>query len=105
LDKSTAKSSKYWKATGKITVHDTNEALVSGATVTGTWSGGYTGSATCTTGSSGTCSVTSGSIANTKSSVTFTANKLAKTGFGFDPSKNHDPESDSNGTVITVLKQ
>jgi hypothetical protein len=104
LDKSTAKSSKYWKATVKITVHDANEALISGATVTGTWSGGYADSATCTTGSSGTCTVTSGSISNSKSSVTLTVNKLAKTGYGFDPSKNHDPDSDSNGTFITVLK-
>ena len=104
LDKSTVKNSKNWSAKATITVHDANNAIVSGAAVTGAWSGGYAGSATCTTGSSGTCTVTSGSISNVKSSVTFTVNKLAKTSYRFDPLMNHDPESDSNGTVITVLK-
>jgi hypothetical protein len=104
LDKSTVKGSKNWTAKVTITVHDANHAIVSGAAVTGAWTGGYTGSATCTTGSSGTCTVTSGNISNVQSSVTFTVNKLAKTGYGFDLSKDHDPDSDSNGTVITVLK-
>jgi hypothetical protein len=104
LDRSTVKSSKNWSAKVTITVHDANNAIVSGATVTGTWSGGYAGSATCTTGSSGTCTVTSGNISNVQSSVTFTVKKLAKTGYGFEPAKNHDPDSDSNGTFITVLK-
>jgi PKD repeat protein len=44
-----------WTATVTISVEDNAEALVSGATVTGSWSTG--GSTTCTTGLSGTCTV------------------------------------------------
>src|SRR5690606_6899480 len=38
-----------WFATVTITVSDGNGAPVSGATINGTWSGGFSGSAACTT--------------------------------------------------------
>jgi hypothetical protein len=49
-----------WKATVTITVHDGAHALLSGATVTGSFSPGGTG--TCTTSGAGTCSITSGAL-------------------------------------------
>ncbi|MEJ5224105.1 MAG: S8 family serine peptidase [Anaerolineales bacterium] len=75
-----------WNATVTITVLDQNNAVVSGATVTGTWSGAKTGTATCTTGTAGTCSVTASNMTGT--SVTFTVTNLAKSGYTYNPAAN-----------------
>jgi hypothetical protein len=78
--------------------------VVSGAVVTGTWSGGYVGTGTCTTGTTGTCSVITGSMKLTVPSVTFTVTNVTASGFTYDATANTDPDGDSTGTVITVVK-
>ncbi len=75
-----------WSATVTITVLDQNNAVVSGAIVTGAWSGAKTGTATCTTGTTGTCAVTASSMTGT--SVTLTVTNLAKTGYTYNPAAN-----------------
>ena len=77
---------------------------MSGATVSGTWSGGYAGSASCTTSTAGQCSLSSGSMNRSKSSVTFTVSSVADATLTYKPADNHDGDGDSNGTAITVLK-
>jgi hypothetical protein len=59
LDGSTATSKNTWTASVTITINDVNSAPVSGATVSGTWSGGFFGGASCNT-AGGTCKVTRG---------------------------------------------
>lgn len=102
LDGSRAKSFLSWKATVTATVHNQGEALVNGATVTGTWSGGASGS--CKTGKSGTCSITRNGISNSVSSVTFTVKGVSLSGFTYSSGSNHDIDGGSNGTVITITK-
>ena len=51
---------KFWKAAVVITVKDAGGSSVSGATVSGSFSPG--GSGSCTTDGTGTCSITSGNI-------------------------------------------
>lgn len=97
-------NSKSWKATITVKVVDANGVAVSGAVVTGAWSGGITGTGTCTTGAAGTCAVASSNIKTTKTSVTFTVSDVAAGGFTYDAAANADPDGDSNGTAITVLK-
>lgn len=104
LDRSASNAGGSWRATVTITVHDANENPIANATVTGTWSGGYSGSASCTTDSNGRCSVTTGNIAKKKSSVTFTVSGVSHNTLTYDSTSNHDPDSDSNGTRITVYK-
>jgi PKD repeat protein len=94
---STAKSRSQWRATVTITAHDQTGAPVAGVTVTGTWSGGYSGSASCTTGTTGACPVTSAWLANRTSSVTYTVGSLSKDGYDYDASANV-------ATSITVSK-
>ncbi|MEO8462101.1 MAG: PKD domain-containing protein [Chloroflexota bacterium] len=78
-----------WTATATITVVATGSSIpVGGVTVTGTWSGGTSGSGTCTTLATGSCSVTSSNISNKKSSVTFTVTSLAATGWTYRPASN-----------------
>ena len=73
LSPTTTGNKTGWHASVTVTLHDANHlALPSGATVSGTWSGGYSGSSSCNTGASGQCAVTSGNIPKRKTSVTFT---------------------------------
>ena len=93
-----------WRAGITITVHDGNHSPVQGAAVAGAWSGGYAGSASCTTNNSGQCSVSTGSIAKKKSDVAFSVSSVSKAGYTYRSSGNHDPDGDSNGTSITVKR-
>jgi hypothetical protein len=94
----------YWQATVTIAVHDANHNPLSGATVSGAWSKGYSGSAQCTTDSNGKCVVSTGSLWRTTGRATFTVNDVARSSFTYAPTDNHDPDGDSNGTRIIVSK-
>ena len=96
--------SKRWKATITITVHNGSHGPVSGAIITGTWSGGISGTVTCSTSAAGTCSVTSPNIGNNQLNVTFTITNITHTTLTYNLSANHDPDGDSNGRIITVSK-
>ena len=77
--------------------------VVSGVTVTGTWSGGATGTATCKTASTGTCTRPEDEHpeGDDERDVHGHRPDVPPTGV-YIPAANHDPEVDSNGTVIVV---
>ncbi len=88
-------------AVATITVHDHNHNPLVGVVVSGTWTGGFTG--TCTTDASGRCSV-SRSWAKKQTSLTFTVTGLSKSGYTYRSGDNHDLDGDTNGTSVTVVK-
>jgi hypothetical protein len=92
---------KKWRLNVTITVHDSGEAPVAGATVSGNFSGGTSGSASCITDGAGQCTVTS-SNANNGNSVTFTVASVSGSS-PYNSGANHDPDGDSNGTSISGL--
>jgi titin len=100
----TPAGSKRWKATITITVHNGSHSPVSGAIITGTWSGGISGTGTCTTSAAGTCSVTSPNMRNNQPNVTFTITNVTHMTLTYNQLANHDPDGDSNGTAITVSR-
>jgi len=105
LDGSSSLGSRSrWDATVTILVHDAGERPVSGATVNGAWSNGASGSGSCVTDGSGACSITVSGIKSSVSSVDFTVSGVSHASLTYQPSANHDPDGDSNGTRITVLK-
>ena len=104
LDGSSTKQGTRWTATVTIAVHDANHNPLANVTVTGNWSNGATGSASCTTGSNGQCSVSKASIGGGKSRVTFTVNNLTRSSYTYASASNHDPDGSSNGTRIVVRK-
>jgi hypothetical protein len=104
LDGSTAASKNTWTASVTATVHNASNVPVQGATVSGTWSGGFSGNASCTTTSNGTCTVKTGNLNKSKSSVTFTVANVTANGGSYAPASNRDPEGDSNGTTITIIR-
>jgi hypothetical protein len=104
LDASSSGNKRSWTAIVTVTVHNTTHQAAAGAVVTGAWSGGVSGSGTCTTGLDGTCVVVSGNVRKRDSSATFTVTGLAAGGFSYSAGQNHDPDGSSNGTEITVSK-
>lgn len=95
---------KRWRATVTITALDNNGSSVANANVSGDWSGGTSGSASCTTDGSGVCSVTSAKIKNRRGSVTFTVSGISHATLTYNAAANTDPDGDSDGTTITVSK-
>lgn len=79
-----------WDAVVVVTVHDQDEGLASGATVTGSWSTG--GTVSCVTDSFGQCSLTKNNLKSNQGSVTFTVNDISYSGYTYDPGINHDPD-------------
>ena len=93
-----------WRARVMILVHDADENPVANVRVSGNWSNGASGSAQCTTSSQGVCTISSGSLNRNLASVTFSISNLSRSGYVYNSSANHDPDGDSNGTTITVVK-
>ncbi|MEJ2266492.1 MAG: fibronectin type III domain-containing protein, partial [Anaerolineales bacterium] len=91
-----------WDATVSITVHDVNEQAVAGATVSGSWSGGASGSDTCVTDSNGLCNITKANIKSNVSNVLFTVTDITKDATVYQSTDNHDTDGDSDGTSITI---
>lgn len=105
LDGSTSVSRNKWNATVSIHVHDTYENPVAGASVSGQWSNGASGSDACLTNSSGVCQVTiTGLNSKTTSSVTFSVTGLTQSSLSYAPIDNHDPDGDSDGTNLTIAQ-
>lgn len=101
LDGAAARAKRGWQATVTITVHGEAEASLSGAAVSGSWGNGSAGS--CTTGGSGTCTV-SVTLGRNVTSTSFTVTGIAASGRSYDAAANHDPDGDSNGTSITLIR-
>ncbi|MBK8047897.1 MAG: S8 family serine peptidase [Anaerolineales bacterium] len=96
--------SRNWSATVTVTVHNSSEAAVSGATVTGTWTGAATGSTSCTTNSSGVCSMTKSNLKNNRTSTVFSVTNISGSNLTYVPGSNHDVDGGSNGTSITITR-
>jgi len=101
--KSTPGKRGRWNATVSIAIHDQDHLSLANATVTGSWSGGATGSSSCTTDGSDQCSVSKSNIKQNVSSVTFTVDSVTHASYDYRPADNHDEEPDSNGTTIIIV--
>jgi len=97
-----ASGKKKWKATVILRVHDSAENPVTNGEISGTWSGGISGTSSCIIDINGECSVTSRPIPNSEMTVTFTVDNVSHATMSYDAAANHDDEGDSDGTVIGV---
>ncbi len=78
---------RFWKANASVLVLDADGAAVANATVSGVWSGSYSGSSSCVTDSAGWCTT---STANTKvtAPATFTVSGITASGYYYDAAMN-----------------
>ncbi|MCZ6860775.1 MAG: PASTA domain-containing protein, partial [Alphaproteobacteria bacterium] len=102
LDGSVKTGKRNWSVKVTVFVHDDTEGLLADAVVSGTWSGGVTGSGSCVTSRKGKCAINSAKIDNAQGSVTFTVDDLSLAGYGYQPGDNHDPDGESDGTTVTL---
>jgi serine protease len=91
----------FWYAAVDILVVDQNEQGVENARVDISWSDGSVDR--CVTRTEGWCSVLGYQFRRTPS-LTLTVTDVSNTGLPYEPSLNHDPDGDSDGTRITVYK-
>jgi hypothetical protein len=77
-----------WQATVGITIRDETGEAVAGATVTGVWSDGASGSDSCVTDEAGHCLVGQSNIKSNVGVVTFTVTDVASDGYTYDASSN-----------------
>jgi serine protease AprX len=101
LDAASSWNSRHsrWTATVTVLVHGPGHVPIGNVRVTFSLSDGTTKS--CATASTGLCVVSKAQAASV-SSLTFTVLSLTRGGYTYDPGSNHDPESDSNGSLIVV---
>jgi hypothetical protein len=103
LDGASTTTQKSWNANVTIEIHTGNHGRVGGVTVSGVWDDGSPGM--CVTDGFGRCSVSWGGIPRKLSSASFTVTGATQASFVFSPGANHDPDRDSNGTVIVIKRQ
>ena len=104
LDRSGANNGKTWTATATVQIDTDAHAVVPGAIVTGVWSVGSAAPVSCTTAADGRCSLQRAGIAKRIGSAALTVTSVTHATRAYQQSANHDPDGDSNGTAITVLK-
>ena len=106
-DAGSVNNGSTWTARVRATVLDGDQRPVPGATVRGTFAYATgTVSASCVTIADGTCILSGSAIPKKSSSTTFTVTDVTVSDntLAYTASDNDDPEGDSNGTSITVLK-
>jgi hypothetical protein len=84
---STTNGKNGWKATVTIAITN-NNGPVANATVTASWSNGYSGSDSCVTNTSGTCSVATGRIATSVPSAVLTVSNVTHATLLYQPASN-----------------
>jgi Tol biopolymer transport system component/PKD repeat protein len=102
LDLVGASQQTAWTAVVTVTIHDGGHAPLAGATVSGSWSNGLTGS--CTTNGAGQCTLSNAAIPKKIGSITFTAVETTHPTALYRSADNHDPDGDSTGTTVRVRK-
>lgn len=100
LDGTVSTKKRHWQAQVTAVIRNGNGELVSGATVTVSWSNGSTASGI--TNASGVVTFTSGWLSTKTSSITLTITQVSANGYLYDSTANSDPDGDSTGTKITV---
>jgi len=101
---STPQARNRWEAAVDVRVVDEGGQAVANAEVTGQWSNGASGSASCFTDGFGQCRLSKGNLKAGVASVTLTITAVVHSDYDYQPGANTDPDSDSNGSVIAVSK-
>lgn len=85
-------NANFWNATIRVEVRDGNDLLVSGVTVTGSWSPTTSATSSCgaATTAAGTCTVFSGNTGFPSSATTetWTVSNLARSGYSYNAAAN-----------------
>jgi subtilisin family serine protease len=98
---------RWWAASVTVTVHNASHQPLAGVVVSASWSGAAVASVQGTTDANGRVTFVRSNLSTSSgagASITLSVTNLSRAGYSYAPGSNHDPESDSNGTSITVFR-
>jgi serine protease AprX len=95
-------TAKRWEARVTIRVHDAAEMPLAGVLVRARWNSSST-TVSCTTNANGACRIDK-RWANSRARVTLTVVSLVSSGLVYLSTDDHDPDGESDGTVIGVTR-
>ena len=104
LDGNSQENGRNWMVTVYILIHNSNHQPVANARIRATWSNGYSGTGECVSDSTGYCAIQGGRAAKNSNTIIFTINSISHPSLPYLPAWNHDPDGDSNGSVITIRR-
>jgi hypothetical protein len=105
IDGAAAGQKGGWSATVTVAVHSSNShGAVSGAVVTGTWSGAASGTRSCTTGTAGTCQLSVNNLRKRDANASFTVTGVTASGAMYASGQNHDVDGSSTGTTVVIAR-
>ena len=89
-----------------VTIHDDSDALVADATVDVTMTpSNRTFTYSCTTDATGTCVISGRTVPDARVDfVEFTVDSVTHATLTYASADNHDPDADSDGTVLVVAQ-
>lgn len=100
--------SRFWfwaSATVIARVQTSTGDNLANATVIGSFiQGSWIKQLSCTTGSAGVCTIASGTLPSGFAGVSFRVDAVTHATLSYDPTANRDPDGDSDGTTITILR-
>ena len=94
----------WWKANVTAAVHGADERPIAGATVSASWSDGWTRAASCVTDAAGQCTFKTNPLGMDRASVTFTVTSVSAPLSVYTPSANHNNTGSGTSTSITVVR-
>ena len=104
MDSVRQNNGRTWSLVLTISVADAGHNPVENAAVNGFWSAGASGTNSCITNASGTCTIILSGILKKTGTVTFNVDTVVHASLTYEMLNNHDPDGDSDGTVIVILK-
>jgi hypothetical protein len=97
-------TSQTWKATVTIKAHTASEQPLAGVKVYVMWTNGAFGITNCVTNANGVCTITKTNLGLGIKSVTLTVTNATLASYTYMATANHDPDGESNGTMIIIPK-
>jgi hypothetical protein len=85
------------------TIHDDAHSPVGNATVSGVWNDGAIGA--CTTNANGQCSASRSGLSKKTGSVSFRVVDVTHASLTYASIDNHDPDGDSNGSILMMSQR
>ena len=105
IDGASVDNGSRWHTDVTVTIHDDGESPVEGATVSIDILAVRTFTGSCVTDASGSCTISTRDVPDSRVDLmTITVTDVTHATLTYDSAANHDPDGDSDGTVITVAQ-
>jgi PKD repeat protein len=94
----------WWKGIVTTQVHGADERPIAGATISASWSGGWSKAVSCVTDTAGRCTFRTSPLGMDRTSVTFTVTSVSAPLSVYTPPANHNDAGGGTSTSISVVR-